>query len=201
MATKLNTTQTMATNVITTGAKALKLAKPSHILVTPYTSDGVKGTKIYDLEDVVRDTVSVTQDDKNETDIERETSDTPIYTITTLGKYQFTADVADTQTDLLADICGFTKDSDGKVYAPSAYKDLYAEVAVLFSNSGDTNYTALILPKLLLSSKATAESLNTNLAKITLSGTAQLAEITLKDNTTKIKVPYYVDPEYTIPTE
>lgn len=189
----------MAKKVIKTGGKAMKLAKPAHILVTPFTAEGVKGDNIYDLEDVIRDTVSLTQDDKNDTDIERETSDTPIHTITTVGKYQFAADVADTQADLLADLCGFIKDTDGKVYAPAAYKDLYAEVALLFENTDGTTYTALILPKLLLSSKATAESLNTNLAKISLAGTAQLTEITLADSSTKIRVPYYVDPNYTIP--
>lgn len=181
-----------------TGAKAVKLSKPSHIIITPYNGD-VKGSDVYDLEDVVRDTTSISQDDTNTTDIERETSDTPIYTVNTLGKYQFSAEVADTQSDLMKALCGFTVDTDGKMYAPSAYKDLYAEVAIVFDNADGTTFTALILPKLQLSSKTTVESLNSNLAKIALSGTAQLADITLKDSTTKIRVAYYIDPKYSLP--
>ena len=38
-----------------TGAKAVKLSKPTHIIVTPYNGDA-KGTEVYDLDDVVRDT-------------------------------------------------------------------------------------------------------------------------------------------------
>lgn len=179
-----------------TGATAVKLSKPTHIIVTPYDGD-TKGAEVYDLEDVVRDTVSVSQDDNETTDIERETSDTPILSIVTTGKYQFAAEVADTQAGVLKSLCDFTVDTDGKMYAPSTYATKYAEVAVVFTQ-GKKN-VALILPKLQLNSKATIESLNSNLAKVALAGTAQLADITLKDASTKIKVPFYIDPDYTLP--
>ena len=186
----------MATKVTSTGAGAIKLSKPSHIIVRPFNGNAA-GDDYYDLDDVVRDTTSISQDDNDTTDIERETSDTPIMSIVTTGKYQFSAEVADTQADVLKALCDFTVDTDGKMYAPSTYKTKYCEVAVVFEQN--SNNIALILPKLQLNSKTTIESLNSNLAKVALAGTAQLAEITLKDASTKIKVPFYIDPNYTLP--
>lgn len=187
----------MTATVHSTGASAIKLSKPTHIIVRPFTAEGAAGDEYYDLDDVVRDTTKISQDDNSTTDIERETSDTPIMSIITTGKYQFEAEVADTQADVLVALCGFTKGtSDNKIYAPSGYKNMYAEVAVVFEN-GITN-TALILPKLLLNSKTTIESLNTNLAKVALAGTAQLADINVNGKATK--VPFYIDSDYTLPT-
>ena len=186
----------MTATVHSTGASAIKLSKPTHIIVRPYTAEGAPGDDYYDLDDVVRDTTKVSQDDNSTTDIERETSDTPIMSIVTTGKYQFEAEVADTQADVLVALCGFTKGtSDDKVYAPSGYQNMYAEVAVVFESGGKN--VALILPKLQLNSKTTIESLNTKLAKITLAGTAQLADVTI--NGKAAKTPFYIDSNYTLP--
>lgn len=186
----------MATTVHSTGATAVKLSKPTHIIVRPYTAAGAPGDDYYDLDDVVRDTTKISQDDNSTTDIERETSDTPIMSIVTTGSYQFEAEVADTQADVLVALCGFVKGtSDNKVYAPSGYKNMYAEVAVVFQDG--TANKALIVPKLQLNSKTTIESLNTNLAKVTLAGTAQLADMTV--NEAPAKVPFYIDTNYTLP--
>lgn len=187
----------MTAKVTSTGAGAIKLSKPSHIIVRPYTSAGAPGDDYYDLDDVVRDTTSIAQDDNDTTDIERETSDTPILSIVTTGKYQFAAEVADTQADVLKALCGFVKDTtSNKIYAPSGYKLMYAEVAVVFDNA-DGTHTALILPKLQLNSKTTIESLNTNLAKVALAGTGQLVGATVNGAT--VKTPFYIDPAYTLP--
>ena len=187
----------MATKVTSTGAGAIKLSKPSHIIVRPFNGDAA-GDDYYDLDDVVRDTTSISQDDNDTTDIERETSDTPIMSIVTTGKYQFAAEVADTQAPVLTALCGFTKGTDGKIYAPSGYKLMYAEVAVVFDNADGTTHTALILPKLQLNSKTTIESLNSNLAKVALAGTGQLVEV--NDDSGTRKTPFYIDPAYTLPT-
>lgn len=187
----------MATKVTSTGAGAIKLSKPSHIIVRPFNGNAA-GDDYYDLDDVVRDTTSISQDDNDTTDIERETSDTPIMSIVTTGKYQFAAEVADTQASVLTALCGFTKGTDGKIYAPSGYKLMYAEVAVVFDNEDGTIHTALILPKLQLNSKTTIESLNSNLAKVALAGTGQLVEV--KDGSVTRKTPFYIDPAYTLPT-
>lgn len=186
----------MATKVTSTGAGAIKLSKPSHIIVRPFNGNAA-GDNYYDLDDVVRDTTSISQDDNDTTDIERETSDAPIMSIVTTGKYQFAAEVADTQAPVLTALCGFTKGTDGKIYAPSGYKLMYAEVAVVFDNADGTTHTALILPKLQLNSKTTIESLNSNLAKVALAGTGQLVEV--KDGDVTRKTPFYIDPAYTLP--
>jgi len=191
-----------------TGATALKFVKPDNIVITLYNgadgeADNDPKGDTYILDDVVRDTTSITQDDNETTDIERETSDTPILSIVTAGKYQLAAEVADTQSDLLVDVCDFEKDEkDNKVYAPQGYKIKYAKVAVVAGK------TAAILPKVQLNTKVTMESLNTNIGKIALAGTAQLANITISKkkssgsdfDTKVIKTPYYIDPNYTLPT-
>lgn len=83
-----------------TGATAKKFIKPSYIVATLFTGteeDDVPKGDSYILEDVVEDTTSIAQDDNDVNDIECETSDSPILSIVKLGKYQFAAEVADTQ--------------------------------------------------------------------------------------------------------
>lgn len=182
-----------------TGTGAIKLTKPDHIFITPYGDDGKLGKDTYDLQDVVRDTTSISQDDNDTTDIERETSDTPILSIVTTGKYQFAAEVADTQADVLKALCGFKVDTAGNLMvAPSTYKTMYAEVAVVFGDDATAaKNTALILPKLQLNSKTTIESLNSNLAKVALAGTAQLGSVTVDSKS--ILTPFYFNKAYALP--
>lgn len=186
--------------VLNTGAGALKLVKPDAIVVTLFTGseadDSPKGDS-YVLDDVIRDTTSIAQDDNSTSDIERETSDTPILSVVTSGKYQLTAEVADTQKNLLIALCDFTYDeATKKVYAPAAYKTKYAKVAVVFGTK------AIVVPKVQLNSKVIMESLNTSIGKIALAGTAQLAALKIGPNSSQetIKTPYYLDESYTMPT-
>lgn len=186
--------------VTNTGAGALKLVKPDAIVVTLFngeeTDDIPKGDS-YVLDDVIRDTTSIAQDDNSTSDIERETSDTPILSVVTSGKYQLAAEVADTQKDLLVALCDFTYDeTTKKVYAPAAYKTKYAKVDVVFGTK------AIVVPKVQLNSKVTMESLNTSIGKIALAGTAQLAALKIGQSGSQktIKTPYYLDENYTMPT-
>lgn len=194
-----------------TGANAFKLIKPKYIVATLFTGKETDEMSplgdTYILEDVVRDTTSISQDDNETTDIERETSDTPITSIVTLGKWQLSSEVADTNGTLLAGLCGFTYDSKAKkAYAPSSYEQKYAKIAVAFTNPKDaTKLTAFVLPKVQLNSKMTIESLNSNLGRITLAGTAQLVTVKVPDgssaSTTKnISTPFWTEEEYTLPT-
>ena len=83
--------------VTNTGAGALKLVKPDAIVVTLFTgaeTDDIPKGDSYVLDDVIRDTTSIAQDDNSTSDIERETSDTPILSVVTSGKYQLAAEVA-----------------------------------------------------------------------------------------------------------
>lgn len=186
--------------VTNTGAGALKLVKPDAIVVTLFAgteADDIPKGDSYVLDDVIRDTTSIAQDDNSTSDVERETSDAPILSIVTSGKYQLAAEVADTQKDLLVALCDFTYDeTTKKVYAPAAYKIKYAKVDIVFGTK------AVVVPKVQLNSKVTMESLNTSVGKIALAGTAQLAALKIGASGTQktIKTPYYLDENYTMPT-
>ena len=182
-----------------TGAGAKKFIKPDYIAVTLFTGEESDDTPLgdsYVLEDVIEDTTSVSQDDNTTTDIECETSDAPITSIVKLGKFQVAAEVGDTQSALLVSLCGFTKVGD-KVCAPSIYKKLYCKFDIVFK-TGESTMTAFVVPKLQLNSKITIESLNSNLGRIMLAGTAQDAKIT--HETTTVKTPFYIDEKYTLPS-
>lgn len=181
--------------VKTTGATALKFKQPSHIIATVFTGEETEGMKAsgdtFILETVVRDTTSVTQDDPETTDIECETSDSPIDSVTKLGKYQFSTEVADTQKDLVTALMGWTE-KNKKVLAPAGYVEKFVEVAVVFAN-GDTN-VAFVIPRLKLNSKLMLESMNSNIARVNLAGTAY--DWKVDGDTT----PFYMDTEYEIPS-
>lgn len=191
----------MATTVKNTGSTAQKFIKPSHIVIREFLgteADGIAAGNAYILEDVVEDTTSISQDDNETTDIECETSDSPILSIVKAGKYQFASEVADTQAELLKALVGFTTDGS-KHFAPAQYTPKYVSVAVVFENNtgAAASYTALIIPRLQLNSKLTIESLNSNIARIGLAGTAQLADI--KVSSKSYRTPFYVDSAYTLP--
>lgn len=114
-----------------------------------------------------------------------------------LGKYQFTAEVADTQKDLLVALMGFTAGTtvSTKYFAPAQYKKLYAKIDVVFEE-GET-MTAFVVPKVQLNSKLMLESLNSNVGRINLAGTAYDANVADGDRT--IRTPFYVDSAYILP--
>ena len=63
--------------------------------------------------------------------------------------------------------------SDGGVAAPNEYKHLYATIELGFTNSADE----IVLPKVLLNSKAVIASMKTDASKATISGTCYNAYI------------------------
>lgn len=191
--------------VTKTGASATKFIKPDYIVVTLFTGAEKNDTPLgdsYILEDVIEDTTSIAQDDNETTDIECETSDSPVVSIVKQGKWQVAAEVGDTQSDLLKDLCGYTVDATGKKdYAPSNYKKLYIKFDVVFKTGANT-YEAYVVPRLQLNSKLTIESLNSNLGRIALAGTAQDITVSINsgDAATSFKSPFYVDRNYTLPS-
>lgn len=89
-----------------TSPTSLQVIKPDCLVATLYTgattetADNPAGdTFIFD--EVVRDTTTISQDDNDSTTIENEFSDDPILDIVSLGKFQFAAEVADIQTEIL----------------------------------------------------------------------------------------------------
>lgn len=193
----------MAKKVTNTGAGAFKFIKPDYIVATLFdgteTDESAPKGDSFILEDVVEDSTSISQDDNETTDIECETSDSPIISIVKLGKWQLAAEIGDTQKALLAALCDFTDDATGKkTIAPSTYKAKYAKIDVVQIQPNGTTMEAYVLPKVQLNSKLTIESLNSNLAKIALAGTAKDIALTVGAKT--VRTPFYVDHNYSLPT-
>lgn len=193
----------MAKKVTNTGASAFKFIKPDYIVATLFdgteTDESAPKGDSFILEDVVEDTTSISQDDNDTTDIECETSDSPIISIVKLGKWKLAAEIGDTQKALLAALCDFTDDATGKkTIAPSTYKAKYAKIDVVQVQPNGTTMEAYVLPKVQLNSKLTIESLNSNLAKIALAGTAKDIALTVGAKT--VRTPFYVDHNYSLPT-
>lgn len=193
----------MAKKVTNTGASAFKFIKPDYIVATLFdgteTDESAPKGDSFILEDVVEDTTSISQDDNDTTDIKCETSDSPIISIVKLGKWQLAAEIGDTQKALLAALCDFTDDATGKkTIAPSTYKAKYAKIDVVQVQPNGTTMEAYVLPKVQLNSKLTIESLNSNLAKIALAGTAKDIALTVGAKT--VRTPFYVDHNYSLPT-
>ncbi len=182
-----------------TGASAIKLIKPKYIVATMFngteTDDNPKGDSFI-IETAVRDTVTLSPDENTSTDIECETSDTPILSVVTLGRYQVAAEVADTQDDILTAIGGFTKVGD-KVYAPASYTERYCKLDVAFEMA-DGSLTAFVVPKLQLNTRLMIESLNSNIARTNLAGTAQSISVT--DGNKTLQTALYKQNNYTLPT-
>lgn len=183
-------------SVIKTGSNSVTIAKPTYIVLTEFlgTETGAAEGDSYIIEEVIRDTTSISQDDNDETEIERETSDIPIQYIMTLGDYSFEAEVANISSEVLKALCGYTVGDDGTAYAPTVYTDKYVQIDVALPNA-DGSLTAVTLYKVKLASKLLIESLNSNPARISLAGKAMTLTIDGEDRVIAI------NPNYTVPTE
>lgn len=180
--------------------------KPTKILVTPLSTNEsgklTKGSTTYALDNIVADSTSITQDEADRNTVDCETRDEPIYEAVTLGSYQFTCDNADWQDDLVVNLLGFSRsgtDDDAILYAPSSYKETFVEIEIQFGDAADTtNYKgSVVLPKVLLSSSATLESLKTSTGNMTVSGTAYTAEVSVGtgESAKTINTPFYISPK------
>lgn len=192
-----------------TSPTSLQVIKPDCLVATLYTgattetADNPAGdTFIFD--EVVRDTTTISQDDNDSTTIENEFSDDPILDIVSLGKFQFAAEVADIQTEILKNFANYTYDSTAKkLFAPAAYQKTYVKIDLVFKNGTDTDgsdkYMSICIPKLQLNSRLMVESMNSNIARLNLAGTATSVALTANGKT--IKTAAYVNEDFTIPTE
>lgn len=172
----------------------VKVYNPYALFVTPWSSETTKGTNTYKLDEVIRDTTTITQDDPEENKIENEFSSAPIINTVTLGSYTFSAEVADMSPELLKILCGYTTDTNNeKAYAPATYAPVYAEISLVFAATGG-KYIAATLPKVQLNSKATLDSLSTSMGRITLAGTGLNATVDGK------QTPFVLDTEFELPS-
>lgn len=199
----------MATNVKRTSPTSLQIIKPDCLVATVYTeaetevADAPAGdTFIFD--EVVRDTTTISQDDNDSTTIENEFSDDPLLEIVSLGKFQFAAEVADIQKDILVNFANYTYDETSKkLFAPAGYEKKHVKIDLVFKNgtddNGDDKYMSICIPKLQLNSRLLVESTNSNIARLNLAGTAKSIAVTAGGKT--IKSAAYVNENFVMPTE
>ena len=188
----------MAKKVTKTGASALLITNVKYLVATLLTSEGAEGDS-YIFEHVLKDTVSMQQDDNDTTTIDNEVSDEPIKEIVRLGKWNVAATIEDVQKDLLVNMCGFVASSDGKkIFAPASYTERFAKIAVALDGGVDTGgkqkLVAFVMPKVQLNTKMILESLSTSMAGFSLAGTGRSIEVELGKPT-----PFYVESDYTLP--
>ena len=189
----------MANTVTKTGATALLITNVKYLVATLLDSKGTEGNS-YIFERILKDTVSMQQDDNDTTTIDNEVSDEPIKEIVRLGKWNVAATIEDVQKDLLVNMCGFKTSTDGKkVLAPASYTERFAKIAVALDGGVDSDGTqklvAFVMPKVQLNTKMILESLSTSMAGFSLAGTGRSIEVEAGKPT-----PFYVDTEYKIPT-
>lgn len=199
----------MAATVKRTSPTSLQIIKPDCFVATIYTGESTEKADapegdIFIFDEVVRDTTTISQDDNDTTTIENEFSDDPLLEIVSLGKFNFAAEVADIQKDILTNFAGYIYDATKKkLFAPSAYTKKYIKVDLVFKNGtdaeGNDKYMSICIPKLQLNSRLLVESTNSNLARLNLAGTAKSIAITAGGKT--IKSAAYVNEEFTMPTE
>lgn len=169
-----------------TDTTALKLGGVTQILLTPYV-DGVKGETTYSLDNIVADSTAITQEDPEINAIDCETRDEPIFENVKMGSWSFSAQSGDIQESILVNCMGYVKDTTNKnLYAPASYKEIWAEIEVVFGENG-----SLVCPKVKLNSKIEASSLKTGMVYGTLGGTLYSVEVTDGDTSTRHKTPFY----------
>jgi hypothetical protein len=143
-------------------------------LFTPWTDEKTLGDQEYDLVDIVADTTSVEQADNEVNTIEHEFSGAPLVENISLGEKTFTTECIDMQNDVLKGMFGWTTDEAGNAFAPKAYKPLYCKIELQFNSTEDI----IVLPKVLLNSKAVLASMKTDVSRANISGTCYPAFVT-----------------------
>lgn len=176
--------------VTATDTTAIKLGGVTQIILTPYT-DGTKGSTSYSLDNIVADTTSITQEEPTTNTVECETRDEPIFENITLGRYTFSAESGDIQDIVLTNCFGFVKGASGSLYAPSTYKEIWAEIEVVFGDKG-----SLVCPKVKMSGNIDASSLKTGMVRGVISGSCYSVSITSEttgsgSTTTPVSTPFY----------
>ena len=144
----------------------------------------------YELQHLVEDTVAISQDENETSEVGCETRDEPLYEATTLGKFQVTMESGNIHPELLSVCLGYTYDAKNKIaYAPTSYKKLYAHIEVVMEEA------SFVLPRVLLNGRIDASSLKTGIARGVISGTAYSADASaqLDDDTDmeKIATPFF----------
>lgn len=168
----------MASQLIKTNANQRRFQDPIAMFVTPYAYDANMnlnlGENTYDIHDIVGDTISLTQDDPEKTEIPWEFGDDPLDTNVKAGAKNFTCQCLDFQDAVLQSMFGCKKVGTATVW-PTGYEDLYVYIRVVFQNFD------LVMPYVKMDAKTTLENMRTDIARGELSGTLMSKEIFIGD--------------------
>lgn len=137
---------------------------------TSETSGPVGDT--YDITEVVADTVNVEQAENEANTLEHEFSNAPLYENIQLGDKTFACESIDLQNAVLKGLFGWSGDDDN-AYAPVSYKALYATIELGFNSTKDV----IVLPKVLLNSRAVIASMKTDASRANIAGTCYPAYV------------------------
>ena len=152
------------------GTNRVVFSNMKSITITPWTDESTKGSVTYDLTEVVGDTTSLEQAENDATTIESEFRSTPLYENIQLGDKTFSLEMLDLQEGVLTELFGW-EEIEGGVVAPNAYEHLYATIIMRF-NSTDR---VIVLPKVLLNSRAIIASMKTDASRANITGTCYTA--------------------------
>jgi hypothetical protein len=155
-------------------------ANLAYIRITPWekTEEGGKvtlkpGAVTYDVTEVVADTTTVEQAENESNALDHEFSSTPLYENIQLGDKTFACESIDLQNEVLKGLFGWTVDEDGNAYAPVSYNELYALIELGFNSTEDV----IVLPKVLLNSRAVIASMKTDASRANINGTCYPAVV------------------------
>lgn len=160
---------------VTLGAKRT-FSNLKALLFTPWVENSL-GEETYDLTEIVADSTSVEQADNEVSTIEHEFSGSPLVENISLGAKSFVTECIDMQNLVLKGMFGWTVDDDNNAYAPKAYTPLYCKVEMQFNSTKDI----IVLPKVLMNSKAVLASMKTDVSRANISGTCYPAWIKADD--------------------
>ena len=152
-------------------AERTVFSNAAYVRVTPWVKDAETdklsvGKNTYDITEVVADTISVEQAENDVNTIEHEFSSSPLYENIQLGDKTVALESIDLQNLVLKGLFGWTIDGDN-AYAPIAYSHLYAAIEIGFHSTEDV----IVLPKVLLNSRAVIASMKTDASRANISGT------------------------------
>lgn len=159
-------------------AERTVFANLAYIRITPWTSEGSgPDGDTYDVTEVVGDTTTVEQAENDSNVLEHEFSSQPLYENIQLGDKTFACESIDLQNEVLKGLFGWKelKAAEGDTVigmaAPTSYKALYATIEMGFNSTEDV----IVLPKVLLNSRAVIASMKTDASRANINGTCYTA--------------------------
>lgn len=157
-------------NAVVLDSGRIVFSNAKHLFFIPYVSEDQVGSDIYDLVNIVGDTLSVTPDDNTINSKDSEFKDEPLFENVVLGKVQFAGTCIDFQNPVMEKIFGWNV-AGGIAAMPTSYKDKYAAIIINFGEG----IPEVVLPKVKMNSKAVISTLKTGSGEGNLAGTAYAA--------------------------